>query len=378
MTSRARALFGAGAAVILIAVTWAAFDLSPGDVVRFVRDDGDEHDEHSLSFLPHPDLEGVFVAEEDPTFLWAQPLDEADWVEGDEAAFMRDDDFVIGFRVDGRPYALAWWHLDNHHVANLEVDGQPLLVSFCEMCSSAVGLVPVIDGRRHQFRVVGQYKGSILVSDYETNSLWAPFSGEGLDGEHRGRMLGRLQTYQGTWKDWLEVHPDTRVARADEALREGHGADDYPGREVIGVRFRNSLTTEIDPRLPPHTMIVGVSVGGTNKAYSIPALQDVGSFLNDTLGGRPIIVHVRGSLLSTAFEGEIDGRRLTFEVEEDGDLRDLETGSLWGFDGEATEGPLEGRSLTPVQSQVEEWYIWASYRPDTRVYGEAAGDAARR
>jgi hypothetical protein len=54
---------------------------------------------------------------------------------------------------------------------------------------------------------------------------------------------------------------------------------------------------------------------------------------------------------ATVFRRDVDGRRLTFQADADGSLRDAETGSRWNLLGEATAGPLAGRRLTPAPAR---------------------------
>ena len=64
----------------------------------------------------------------------------------------------------------------------------------------------------------------------------------------------------------------------------------------------------------------------------------------------------------------VDGRRLRFRAADaDGRFRDRETGSMWTLAGKAIEGPLAGRTLPGVANGVHFWFVWAKYRPQTRV-----------
>src|SRR5262245_41442831 len=85
------------------------------------------------------------------------PLVDPRWVGAGDARHMRPDDPVLGLEFDGRAWALPWWIMKNHHVANLELAGRPLLVTLCEACSSGGAFDPVVDGRRLNFHLEGLY-----------------------------------------------------------------------------------------------------------------------------------------------------------------------------------------------------------------------------
>ncbi|MER3458740.1 MAG: hypothetical protein C4309_09070, partial [Chloroflexota bacterium] len=49
-------------------------------------------------------------------------------------------------------------------------------------------------------------------------------------------------------------------------------------------------------------------------------------------------------------------------------FQDQETGSTWNLFGQATAGPLAGKSLRSVLSHEYFWFAWAAFRPDTVIY----------
>ena len=58
-------------------------------------------------------------------------------------------------------------------------------------------------------------------------------------------------------------------------------------------------------------------------------------------------------------------------------FRDLETGSTWNTKGEATDGPLKGQRLEQIPSYTAYWFAWASFWPNTEVYGDRSTDGLR-
>ena len=76
----------------------------------------------------------------------------------------------------------------------------------------------------------------------------------------------------------------------------------------------------------------------------------------------------------TALSPILDGRTLTFEARRrlrtKPEFYDKETGTRWSVEGKAEEGPLAGRQLTRFDSHMSQWYGWASYFPQTTIYGQ--------
>jgi hypothetical protein len=47
---------------------------------------------------------------------------------------------------------------------------------------------------------------------------------------------------------------------------------------------------------------------------------------------------------------------------------DEETGSSWNVLGQAIDGPLAGKSLTPIVHGDHFWFARAAFKPDTIIY----------
>jgi hypothetical protein len=130
-----------------------------------------------------------------------------------------------------------------------------------------------------------------------------------------------------------------------------------------------------DP-LPPRELVVGVSMGGADKAYPVAALRQQSPIV-DTLGGVPIVVVLgEDGRWVRAFERRLDGRELNLFAKPGSNplrLLDAETGSEWSFAGEAVSGPLQGRKLRPVYALNDYWFDWQVYHPRSAVYRRGAG-----
>jgi hypothetical protein len=263
--------------------------------------------------------------------------------------------------------------MKNHHVANLVLDGRPVLITLCERCGTALALDPSIDGKRHTFRLDGVYNGTILIMDYESESLWAGSTGESVNGPMKGTALPRLPLIQCTWGEWIETHHGTLVPDGKGEARDGHGAQYSPGcPHFTGAFVREGMSRtllHIDERLPHNTLVLGVMLGGHSRCYPLPVLAQSGRVLNDTLSGVEIAVFCKpGSLMAIAFLRTLDDRCLTFRTDQD-TIVDEDTGSRWDMSGLAVSGPLKGRQLNYVYSGIEDFYIWAAFRPETEIHG---------
>jgi hypothetical protein len=117
------------------------------------------------------------------------------------------------------------------------------------------------------------------------------------------------------------------------------------------------------------TMVLGVEIDGAARAYPLDRLDAAGTVVNESLGGRPIVViHPPGTLIAAAFGRGLGDDVLSFEMSPENEVVDREHGTRWSHAGEGVDGPLAGQQLPFVRSGVEEWYVWAAYHPDTTVF----------
>ncbi len=159
---------------------------------------------------------------------WCDPLDDPRWVTPARATLMRDDDAVLGFEALGRRWAIPWWVMKNHHVANLTLEGEPFLVTLCEACVAGGIFDPVLADHRFRFQTSGSYQSSPLMTDDLTGGLWALVNGRRLTGPELGvRQLPMRPILHFPWKEWRALYPDTLVVHGPDEPRDGHGSSFY-------------------------------------------------------------------------------------------------------------------------------------------------------
>ena len=304
------------------------------------------------------------------------PLLDPPFVPADEAHHMRDGDVVIGLALDGEARAYPWWIMDNHHAANDVVGGQAVVVSLCEMCSSAVAMDPVVKDRRLTFATTHMYRGTTAMTDHQTESLWSPYMGSAIVGPLRGTRLTALPIQQMEWRTWRALYPHTVVLPGYLGSRTGHGSMHEMGTPFLPRPVRDTIANW-DDRLALNTLVLGVKGPGVQRVYPLSLLRERGGVMNDELDGLPIVTlhHLaEGSYGALAFSRVMQGRTLTFAP---GPTRavDVETGSEWTSAGIAVSGPLAGRHLEFVDSHVSEWFIWAANYPGLEI-ADATPDPA--
>jgi hypothetical protein len=311
------------------------------------------------------------------------PIDHPKFVPvGDADRWLKPKEPVISFETgrDQRAYPLQiliW-----HEIVNDDVGGQPVTVSFCPLCNSAIAFDRRVDGRVLDFGTTGNLRKSDLVMwDRQTESWWQQLTGEAIVGELTGRRLQMLPSSIVSWADFKAGFPAAKVLSRDTGFERDYGRNPYVGYDdVDNPPFL--YTGKLDSRLPPKERVVAVSLRGEDVAYpySVLAKRRV---IMDTVGGLPIAVFFQPGTVSAlnadsipdsrdvgatgVFVPELDGRRLNFTFSS-GAIVDAETGSTWNVLGRATSGPNEGRHLEPVLHADHLWFAWAAFKPQTRIF----------
>ena len=206
--------------------------------------------------------------------------------------------------------------------------------------------------------------------DEETGTWWQQVSGKAIHGPLKGRQLKGVFHDELSFDLWKREQPQGRVLKPDQNIvaKDEYEKPDWEAR--IG-RARVIAGADSDKRLPPRTLVVGVTLDGKSTAYPLSALQKQSPII-DMVGAVPIVIAVGDDKRSVrAFERTLKGKRLEFfqKTHDNGfQLVDAETASTWNFEGKAIDGPLKGQQLKKVFVLEDYWFDWRTYHPDTAIY----------
>ena len=208
--------------------------------------------------------------------------------------------------------------------------------------------------------------------DEETGSWWQQVSGKAIHGPLQGHQLKSVFHDEVSFAIWKGEEPNGRVLKPDEKI-VARNEYEKPDWEARYEKLRVVEGTDVDKRLPPRTLVMGIALNGKSVAYPLPALQKQSPIV-DMVGAVPVVIALGEDRRSVrAFERTVDGRTLEFFQKKDDknpqfQLIDAETGSAWNFEGKATSGPLAGRQLKKVFVLEDYWFDWRIYHPDTFIY----------
>ena len=301
------------------------------------------------------------------------------------AAWLSERAPVIAVELDGQarayPQAVLMWH----EIANDEIAGLPIAVTFCPLCNSSITFDRRVDGEVLEFGVSGLLRNSDMVMfDRQSDSWWQQLTGEGLVGDYAGALLDYVPSQVISFGSFAERHPDGLVMSRNTGYGRRYGTNPYtyydssPGQPFL---FRG----QVDPRLSsPVAHVLASELDGTAKAYPFAILREE-RVVSDLLGDVPIVIFFQDGVatalgasdintaadLGTAgmYRAELEGQLLSFSASDDGSFRDEQTGSTWNAFGEATAGELAGSQLEWVHAFPHFWFAWAAFHPETEIYG---------
>jgi hypothetical protein len=318
-----------------------------------------------------PPKDGIPSIDE-PQFI---PVNEADeWLKDREPVV-----FVqVGDDARAYPIQILMWH----EIVNDTVGGEPLLVTFCPLCNTAIAFKRTFDGTVLDFGTTGRLRYSNLIMyDRQTETWWQQATGDAIAGEHTGAQLEFYPASMISWEDFKSLHPDGKVLSRDTGNQRDYGRNPYLGYDDINqTPFLYDGSTP--DQLPPMARVLTVDINNDAVAYPYEILREI-KVINDTIGGEDVVVfwtegtasaldtrnipegHDVGS--AVAYSRFLYGQILEFTFA-DGKILDTQTGSEWNIFGIAIAGEMKGRQLEPVISINHFWFSWAAFKPETRVF----------
>lgn len=262
-------------------------------------------------------------------------IDKPDFVMAGFAAFLRDDDHVLGLVRGNVARAYPVPILNWHEVVNDRIGKDPVVITFCPLCGTGVAFTARVDGRELSFGVSGLlYNSDVLLYDRQTNSLWSQLLGQAISGPLKGQRLTMLPLTHTTWADWRKTQPATQVLSTNTGNVRPYRRDPYAGYEkaeelMFPVQFRAA-------GFHPKERVLGIKLDGRSKAYPFVELGKTSGEFVDRIGDTAVTIRY-----------ERNARR-------------------------ATAHGSDGQQLAAV---VGYWFAWYAFNPATEVF--RAGEASK-
>ncbi len=298
-----------------------------------------------------------------------------------DVGYVSYSDQVIGLEFGGQQIAIPLKLLWYHEVINLSVPGERLTVTYSPLTGS-VGVFSPPPGGEDDLAVSNYVLNNSLVMEDGSGTLYPQLAQSATCGPGDGTRLARVPYELMTFVSWISIFKDTWVVSrvtGYDFLYTLYPYGSYRNRHNSFVNYPTAHP--IDRRRPPKEWVLGVPAGTGGMAFPLSLLaraaaEDQGGLgriyvwaASAFAGGEPIVAFWNSMAYNARiYRAVAGGRTLTFEVV-DGQRRDVETGSVWNFAGEAVSGPLDGEQLPPhPDARHAYWFAWADFHPDTDLW----------
>lgn len=278
----------------------------------------------------------------------------------DAGEWLRDDDRVVGFEHEGDARAYPLRILVWHEIADDEIAGLPVAVTYCPLCGTGIVFDRRVDGEPLVFKVSGKlYKSDLVMYDTKTESLWTQVLGEAIQGKLHGTRLAPLGSTLATWGEWRSQHPATLVLSRET----GHGRD-YDRDPYAGYESDRSIGITGNERgdvrgMHPKEFVLGYEEDEDAVAFRYSRLANTG-FAQTTFHGRQLVATMVGGS-ANLFDA---GNRVFIRLE-DGSLQDQD-GISWD---PTTGASTNGERMLRLAGIPAFWFAWYDFHPETIIWG---------
>ncbi len=282
-----------------------------------------------------------------------------------EANKVSDSALVLGITINNQSKAYPIEMIGYHHQVKDDVGGEAVIITYCTVCRTGRAYSSIVDGKKEDFRLVGMDLFNAMFEDESTKSWWRQVSGEAIAGPQKGKTLKEIPSKQMSLGAWLRSNPKSLILQPDPDFQKQY--DDLKGfdRGTIksGLEKRDSGSWNFK------SWVIGVEYRRQSRAYDWTSLLKE-KLVNDSIGNLYLLVTVEpDSVNFHVWNRELDDTVLRFALDSTGKyIRDLNTNSIWDYDGSCTDGYYKGRTLQPIQAYQEFWHSWQSFHPNTTQY----------
>lgn len=256
-------------------------------------------------------------------------IDEPKFVNAKSAAFLKDNDRILGIHYNGEARAYPIRILNWHEIVNDEINGKPFAVTYCPLCGTGMVFASIVNAQKLTFGVSGLlYNSDVLLYDRETESLWSQILSKGVSGDMKDQALTSIPASHTRWSDWKTKYPDTKVLSTDTGFKRNYSRSPYGDYdENDSIYFPLSSNSR---RYHPKERVIGLQIGDKFKAYPFKEL---------------------GKLNETKLVETFNGKKITVN-----------------FDIENRDGSVLDSKGDPLPTVNGFWFAWYAFHPDTEIF----------
>lgn len=263
-----------------------------------------------------------------------------------DSSGLTSDALVLSVTIGGETHAYPIRYLAYHHKVHDIIAGQNVMISYCNVCRSALAFDPTIDGVSETFRLVGMDQFNAIIEDNSTGSWWQQATGECIAGERKGQKLFLLDAEQISLGEWIRKYPNGRIMLPDPKHVADYSDDKFEKGTSSSTLVGTDTTSWGDK-----SWVIGVERGGQYRAYDWKTLvRD--RIIHDTLAGENIVI-------------TIDAENINYEVAV---YSEESPTKIDGSDTVFNIGYHPGTTVIPISARQMFWHTWRTFYPTTSKY----------
>ena len=268
------------------------------------------------------------------------------------------DRLVIGVEENGEAKAYPIQFIGYHHQVQDQLNGKPIIVTYCTVCRTGRVFEPVVNNQPDEFRLVGMDHFNAMFEDGKTHSWWRQANGEAIAGPLKGRTLPEVRSTQTSLREWLKLHPNSQIMQPDPAFKMK-----YDSMSKYESGKNKSALTKTDPlSWKEKSWIVGIQIGSDSKAFDWNRLKKE-RVINSKVGGSPTVL-VLASDDKSFFAFTRYSEEEIFTLKND---TLISAGNRFNLLGENISSD-SSNNLKPVNAYQEFWHSWQTFHPETEKY----------
>ncbi len=298
---------------------------------------------------------------------------------------------VIVVEINGFARAYSLNILTAHEISNDELEGVPILVTYCPLCNSGIVYNRIIEHNgvkdTLEFEASGMLRNSDMVMlDRKTESLWQQLMGTAIVGTYNETELDIIPSIIISVEEFFTRYPNGEILSKETGFLEtekryGYNPyKKYDEKENPIPHFFNS--DKVDKRLPAMERVVDIENNGDYKIYTFTDVAKRG-VINDTFKTSNVVLFYKSGTVSvldeydisvsknvgsvTVFNAVVDGQHLIFK-KKGSVFMDTNTKSKWDITGYCNSGELQGKQLQIEPHSNHFAFAWLAFNPDSEIY----------
>ncbi len=343
----------------------------------------------SAPLLPEPLVSPLDIISGGPPPDGIPPIEVPEFERASEVGYLQPQEAVVTLTLNGDARAYPAQVMIWHEIVNDTVGGEPVTVTFCPLCNTAIAYHRRLGDRTFDFGTSGKlYNSALVMYDRQTESLWTHYTGQAIAGALTGAQLELIPMATVAFETFLAEHPNGLVLSRPGGFGRSYGTNPYVNYDTPDGN-PDFFADVPDGRLPPQTRVLVIRHGGGVAAIVHDTLQSEGVMTVDVGGTEVVAFHLPGTATpiqnpqvafgrdvgaTAVYDPTVDGQQLTFARKPDaassaepGAFVDDQTGSTWSLLGRALDGPLAGAQLAPIEHIDTFWFAAAAFDPDLQL-----------